>query len=211
MYDELVQKKKRYAEIFVKSRADGGKSQEYMAQALNVSKTTIKNWEKGVSFPNSFQEEMWFEVLGLNKSPYKFEYEYPELAKSNNRKEALNKMFWNLPDFFTDADRQLLCFLVYGNHGSDWRSVLQMMVAHLQSPISIRAINATLVAQNYEMTKERNELVCPDDIQPNMQIFNTAITAGKKAAINNQRGYMPTNTTLNNIDNDNKSNNNIKE
>ncbi len=192
MLDELADKRKRYGEIFLKSRQDGNKTQEFMAQALGVSRNTIKNWERGTSFPNAFQEELWFEALGLNIDPYKFAYQYPELTDKEYKysKEFVEKLFWKLPNFFTEKDRRDLCFLVYGEHGSDWHSVLQMITAHLQCPMSYRTIHANTITNNYELSERRGELSCPDNVKPNMDLLKESIKKGTDAAVNNQRGYI---------------------
>ena len=68
----------RFSKIWWKSRADAGKSQEFMALSLGVSKKTILNWERGLSAPNLFQRAEWFRVLGLNPTHYHLEYLYPD-------------------------------------------------------------------------------------------------------------------------------------
>ena len=47
--DNKSDRVKRFAQIWSLSRADTGKTQEYMANGLGVSKKTIQNWEKGAS------------------------------------------------------------------------------------------------------------------------------------------------------------------
>lgn len=44
--ESRIERVKRFAKIWWKSRADAGKSQEFMALSLGVSKKTIQNWEK---------------------------------------------------------------------------------------------------------------------------------------------------------------------
>lgn len=51
--DNKSDRVKRFAQIWSLSRADTGKTQEYMANGLGVSKKTIQNWEKGASAPGS--------------------------------------------------------------------------------------------------------------------------------------------------------------
>lgn len=56
MYDNesRIERAKRFAKVWWKSRDDVGKSQEFMALSMGVSKKTIQNWEKGLSSPNLF-------------------------------------------------------------------------------------------------------------------------------------------------------------
>lgn len=70
---------KRFARIWSLSRSDAGKTQEYMANGLGVSKKTIQNWEKGVSAPDLYEGAEWFRVLGSNPMPYYLAFLYPWL------------------------------------------------------------------------------------------------------------------------------------
>ena len=60
--DNKSERVKRFAQIWSLSRADTGKTQEYMANGLGVSKKTIQNWEKGASAPDLFEGSEWFRV-----------------------------------------------------------------------------------------------------------------------------------------------------
>ena len=70
---------KRFARIWSLSRSDAGKTQEFMAAGLGVSKKTIQNWEKGVSAPDLYEGSEWFRVLGSNPMPYYLAFLYPWL------------------------------------------------------------------------------------------------------------------------------------
>ena len=73
-----IERAKRFSKIWWQSRADSGKSQEYMALGLGVSKKTIQNWEKGITSPDLFQSSEWFRLLGLNPLHYYLEFLYPD-------------------------------------------------------------------------------------------------------------------------------------
>ena len=73
------ERNKRFAKIWSLSRSDAGKTQEYMASGLGVSKKTIQNWEKGVSAPDLYEGSEWFRVLGSNPMPYYLAFLYPWL------------------------------------------------------------------------------------------------------------------------------------
>lgn len=75
---ETDERNKRFAAFLSQARTRAGKSQDYIAEKLDVSKKTIQNWEKGVSLP-SFPETMeWFKALNINPLPYYFAYAHPE-------------------------------------------------------------------------------------------------------------------------------------
>ena len=42
----------RLASVWLRSRGQAGKTQEYVAKSLGVSKKTVQNWEAGTAAPN---------------------------------------------------------------------------------------------------------------------------------------------------------------
>lgn len=100
MYDNesRIERAKRFAKVWWKSRDDVGKSQEFMALSMGVSKKTIQNWEKGLSSPNLFQATEWFRVLGLNPIKYYMEFLYPNFfdKTSLDNESELNEKLNNL-------------------------------------------------------------------------------------------------------------------
>ena len=58
------------------ARANAGMTQDYVAKAIGVSVSTVKNWEKGITFPNQPQIEKLCDLYnvpydGLNFLPSK--------------------------------------------------------------------------------------------------------------------------------------------
>lgn len=196
MEENRIDRAKRFSKIFWKSRADAGVSQEYMALGLGVSKKTIQNWEKGTSSPTMFQASEWFHLLGINPMPYYYEFIYPdtmnqdELSFGRNLPdgqvaEALDLLVAEMP---IELKRELL-FLFYGGHGSSPYAVMQMVLAHLQVPMKDRVSHASLILQDYEIAKELDKLVKPDNIQPSLEYLRNAVQYGRNAAIQKKSGY----------------------
>ncbi|MGN0628627.1 MAG: helix-turn-helix transcriptional regulator [Oscillospiraceae bacterium] len=190
--ESRIQRATRFSKIWWKSRADSGKSQEYMAMGLGVSKKTIQNWEKGITSPDLFQGSEWFRLLGLNPLHYYLEFLYPEAFASDadedddKRTEAV---LISLIKQNTPMEKRQLLYLISGNHGSSWYALLQMFTAHCHTSMQSRAAAASLVAGNYEVERDNCKLICPDDIQPDMQVLKDAVLQGQNAARNNDKGY----------------------
>ena len=68
--EDITDRERQFAKIWADSRVDAGKTQDYMAKGLGVSKKTIQNWENGVTAPDFFMGSEWFRVLGINPLPY---------------------------------------------------------------------------------------------------------------------------------------------
>ena len=76
--ETTTERAQRFAKIWEQSRADAGKTQDYMAKGLGVPRKTIQNWEKGETAPDLFMGSEWFRVLGINPLPYYLSFVYPE-------------------------------------------------------------------------------------------------------------------------------------
>lgn len=178
--------------IWSKSRTSVGKSQEFMALGLGVSKKTIQNWEKGISSPNFFQGSEWFRLLGLNPLPYYLEFIYSKdffNTSDITDSEELNTLLMDLIITLPLECKQQLLFLLSGSHGSSPISVLQLMMAHLQTPLMERVSHANMIMTDYDLAKHTDRLNNPEEIQPNLHILNKGIQEGRNSAISGGSGY----------------------
>lgn len=183
----------RFARIWWQSRMDAKKSQEYMALSMGVSKRTIQNWERGVTAPDMLQSIEWFQVLGLNPNHYfmYFFYPYLQVVKDNEEEErALEKSLAFCISNMSVAEKKQMLYLMTGNHGSSWYSLLQMFTAHAHTSMRSRVAAARIIAENYEMEDSTGNLVCPEEAPPDMEVLNRAISQGKQAAQDGKSGYM---------------------
>lgn len=186
---DKIKEAKHFADLLSSSRVEGGKSQEYMALALGVSKNTVYNWEKGTSAPNLRQLISWFGELGSNPSPYILSMIYPDKinpsSNPSDARDAMHSFIDAMPDHIIDQ----LYFIFMGKHGSSIVSLVQMIVAHLHTDMRSRVTAARTIKENYDMCELRGELVCVDDISPDMDILENSIMLGKTAAMNGVSGY----------------------
>ena len=201
MEESRVDKVKRFSKIWWQSRSDAGKSQEFMALGLGVSKKTIQNWEKGISSPNLFQSLEWFELLGLNPMNYYLIFLYPFLfdgLSPTSEDEQIEAAFNQLISNFTPMEKRQLLYIITGEHGSSWYSLLQLFTAHCHNSLQARVTTASTILENYEMENYKNTLVCPEHIKPDLDNLKHAINMGKEAVKHNATGY--TTLTRNNTD-----------
>ena len=89
----------------------------------------------------------------------------------------------------TPVEKRQLLYLMDGNHGSSWYSLLQMFTAHCHTSMKSRVAAARVIAENYEMEAKSGDLVCPENVQPDMDVLNFAILEGKQAAQEHKMGY----------------------
>lgn len=180
----------RFGLIWSKSRKSAGKSQEYMASRLGVSKRTIQNWERGLTAPDLFMSTEWFKVLGLNPFHYYLSYLYPERidgAASPDDDQKTDELLSLIIGNMSPYARKELLYLIAGQHGSPWYSLLQLMTAYTHSPLQSRVSVARMVLDSYEMAEESGTLVCPDSVKPDIEALEKAIEQGKKTVQKRRR------------------------
>lgn len=179
----------RFANMHSMARIDADKSQDYVAQQLGVSKKTVQNWEKGISTPSFFDSLEWFRVLHLNPFPYYLEYVYGT-RNDTPTDEKVEEEFSVLMKALPTKTKRAMLFIFFGRHGSSPISLVDLTLAHIHTPLSSRVINAINIKHNYEMAEARGELICQDNVMPDMEQLEVSINEGKTSAINNEFGYV---------------------
>lgn len=182
----------RFADMWRRSREDAGKSQDYMAKALGVSKKTIQNWEAGTSSPSQMKGFEWFRVLGVQPLPYYLDLLYPDIMKNlaeDPSEDHITETLVTAVSHLGVEQKKKLLYLFLGNHGSSVSGILELMTAHLQSPLRDRINIAQSVSTNYQLATQTGNVIRPDDIQPDLDLLNYSIKRGTEAVINGQSGY----------------------
>ena len=181
---------KRFGRILSIAREDGGKTQEYCSKKLGVSRKTVQHWEAGETAPNMFEVMEWFSACGVSPMVYLLGYLHPYTFKGQsntlpdeNIDDALLKVILSM----TMSEKRQLLFILAGQHGSSMHNILNMSCCHLHLPMKSRVLAAGLVFESFNMEKEN--LICKDNIMPNMEELRTAIMLGKQAALAGERGY----------------------
>ncbi len=169
------------AEALRRTRNEAGKSQEYMAFELQVTRRTIINWERGISEPTVSQSIAWFRLVDKNPIPYLLQTVYPDMDKISPKDQdakILTALMQLIKDLPAEGVRQLM-YLFFGNHGSSPRAVLQMITAHLQTPLKDRISHGQLIATDYEIARRTHTITQPAHIQPDFDCLTAAIENAK--------------------------------
>lgn len=183
---------KRFAEIHYLTRYQANKSQEYMAMELGVSKKTVQNWEKGISSPTFFQSMEWFRICNANPFPPLMAFFYPHTIKklkASDSDKEIDEAFASLCETLpTNAKRSIL-YIFAGEHGSSPNALMQLILAYLHTPLTSRIMQAALIKHTFEMEKGLNNLICTDNIMPNMEVLDKAMFHARVAALGHEYGY----------------------
>ncbi len=184
--------KMRLARILMISRAESGLSQEKVALELGIAKKTVQNWERGISSPTLPQAIGWFRVMKIAAMPYLLEFLFPDMegVSQNESNESLRKKLILLIEALPPEGIRQLLYLFYGDHGSSPRAVLNLMTAHLQTPLRDRYAHANMILCDYEMACSKKENVGKNHIQPNTDLLKSAIDESRKAIIEDNTSYI---------------------
>lgn len=182
----------RLARMLYKSRNDAGKSQEFMALSLGVSKMSIINWEKGTSSPRFKQVMQWFQVLGINMHRPLMELIMPEVYEGLRAEDSDERIAAAVVDFVetmpAQAQRQI-AYMLLGEHGASPMSLLELFTAYLHLPMQQRVTIARSIAEAYEMYEHRGKLICMEHVKPDMDGLKEAIEMAKAAVFRGEAGY----------------------
>lgn len=184
--------RKRLSRMLMLSRAESGISQEKVALELGIAKRTVQNWERGISAPTLPQAIQWFRVMKVAAMPYFLQFMFPEIEGINPKnddetiKTNLIKLIETLPP---EGVRQLM-YLFYGNHGSSPRAVMNMVTAHLQTPLKDRYTHACMILSDYQLHNDKVETTNPEHIQPDVKTLETAISKSRKSILQNKDNYI---------------------
>lgn len=177
---------RRIADMMLVARKKAGVSQEALAEMLNVSPITIHRIEAGTKIPNMAEFIMWYRALGMNWFRDVLRLAHPELyddfeGSAADVEQKRNGLFRYLAEC-PPSEVEKLAFLIFGEHGSDWPSMLDEYTANAHCSMRSRAAVCRLVIENYELEEATRELVDPDIAKPNIANLREAHAAGQRAA-----------------------------
>lgn len=177
---------KRIAGLLLKAREKAGVSQEEMAEAMHMSRTTVHRLETGDKVPTMEQFLDWYRTLGMNWYRDVLRLAHPEIyddfdGSAEDVEQKRNGLFKYLADC-PPGEVEKLAYLIFGEHGSDWPSMLDEYTANAHCSMRSRAAVCRLVIENYELEAATGDLVDPEKAKPNICNLRSAHCAGQKAA-----------------------------
>ena len=182
-----MNKRRKAGDILLEARLNTRLSQEELGSLLEVSRGTIQSWEAGISLPDMEQMFDLFDACKVNARPYLTKYRHDDIEIDED--EKLDQHLIDALPSLTTLDKRILEFLCYGNHGHSVHAYLQKVIADLQTPLGNCFSTALMIEANYQNAKAMNNLMYPDEVQPNIEIFHEAIEKGREAFISGKNEY----------------------
>ncbi len=171
------------------ARLDSGISRKDLAKALNKSERTIQNWENGFN-PSFLDVCMWFGAVKKSAWAYTQSAIYNhDVNACDDYAEMCRK---ELLGYFADApmsEIRKLCYIIMGEHGSNWHSLLEALFEYICLPLSQRVITARSVLMGYCIEEQSTEIIGVDNILPDIENLRRCIQLGTNAAKNGKPFY----------------------
>lgn len=194
IYYDNEEARKRLSDILCLTRGMSGISQEAIANELGIARKTVQNWEKGTTSPSFDQVIGWFKVVKVSPLPYLFQYIYPDMESLNDsdNNKLIKQSLLTLLDSLPPEGIKELLYLFYGEHGSSPRAILNLITAHLQTPMKDRVTQAGVIIKNYELALKKNQVTDSNHVQPNLPFLKDALERGENAFLSDEDSYMMT-------------------
>lgn len=181
----------KISKMMMQSRYVSGKSQEYVAKKLGISTKTVQNWESCKSMPDVAQLYDWFNALQVPPHPYILEILYPDVDSNKfDDNHEMDKALLALAKDLPMHEKQKLLFILEGRHGSSPVSVIDMMVANLQTPLRDRMGVCQTIISNYEIAESLDILTDKNAARPSVSHLKGALQKAITAVIKKQNSYL---------------------
>ena len=182
----------KIGEALAKARVAAGLSQHDMARYIGKGRSTIQNWESGVSSPDCDEIMDWFTACRTSPLAPMQEMLHPELYNTPLTEMTDEAIEAALTDYFHTAPRiikEMMLFLVLGKHGSYPPAVIAEMCANLHTPLQNRVSTCGQILDNYNCAVAAGTDPSPKDVQPPVNLLRTAYKAGKDAVMRGLWAY----------------------
>lgn len=182
----------RLANMWRASRAASGKSQDYVAKALGVSKKTVQNYENGTASPSFRTAFEWFDILGVPMYPYIMQLLYPEQIEGINADTDITELRHVLNTYVNELDdlhvRELL-YLLYGSHGSSPTGTIDLLTAYLHLPLAERVCITGNILTHFEVSAEVGLLRDTEHVLPRIDTLEKCYKSAKDAVCSGKETY----------------------
>lgn len=176
----------RTGKLLQKWRKEAKISQAQMADLMNVTRQTIILLETGKVNPKLFTVFQYAYHTKHHASLSISEIEGSHLSPDQIKVTAA--VADRIKSFRSDETHGL-SFILFGSHGSDIRAFIHLCAMYLHCPLRDRQGIALQIINNYQIAKEKGELVCPDAFLPDEVLVSKAQQAGKKACLEGKESY----------------------
>lgn len=176
------------AEILRSLREKQGYSKNRMAERLGINKRTWYAWESGETVPNIAEFIRVFTECGESMLRPILQLFYPD-QYGTNTDQIREQLTHFIQTAATDHQIDVLSFLAFGSHGSNFAPQVELFCAYNHLPLEQRFFIAEMVYQQFMIAQNRGDLIKTADTMPDMKTWETGLKAGQKAAYKRLQSY----------------------
>lgn len=182
----------KFSKMIKKARIESGKSQEYVAKKMGVTKKTIQNWECGYSSPSVTMCMSFFDAIGLQPLPFFLQLLYGEFndISPKSADKMIEHTLIERIKICSPQEKRKLLFLLYGDHGSSTHGILEMITAHLHVPLKDRLNVAQNVILNYEIAQKQGTVLNNEHVMPDIDFLKSAFDNAYSSVVENKTSYF---------------------
>lgn len=193
MYLYNVEIADRCGLILSRLRANASISRRTMSEYINVSESTIKNWECGQGSPTLTVILQWFHIVGENPFGYMLEFFWPDtfgnLGIDSTDLELRNCLSVYLEHVADCREIEQLYYLVFEEYDGSWLGMLDMFCAHAHTSLNNRYKVAEIIQTSYEMSSANNTARSTPFSKCDDNLLQKAIFAARDATLSHKSGY----------------------
>lgn len=182
------------AEFFRNLRRERGLSKLKMANLLYMDDKTWDRYEQGKTSP-SIGEFIWIcEKLNVDALRPVLDILYPDTYKHITPQTDIDQLREAAAHYFmhvaSDRTVREWDYITFGQHGSDMTAQMQefCVIAHL--PLEYRVLIARLVKSCWDIAEAKGELINPNNVMPDLDLFSSGIEKGHQAASEGLKSYF---------------------
>lgn len=169
-------------------RTRRGLSKAKMARLVDVDDHTWNSWETGRTSPSVVDFLYIFEACGESVMRPTLELLYPD-QYAGSASEARDTLTHFISELAPDHAVQVLSFLAFGDHGSNFAPQTELFCAYAHLPMEQRFVIAETVYIAYKLAQNRSELRSPGSVLPDLNTLESGLKKGQKAAYARLQSY----------------------
>lgn len=176
------------SEMLRQLRKRHGLSKAAMARKINIDDHTWNSWESGKTAPSIIDFMSVFDKFGESAIHPLLSMLYPEQygASASDLRDELVRF---TTDVATDHAIEIMSFLAFGDHGSNFSPQIELMCAYNHLPLMQRFIVAEQVYTSFLAAYHRGELVAAESVMPALSVWEEGLRKAQKAAYHKLQSY----------------------
>lgn len=182
----------RIATLLKSSRERAGISIRSMAKAMDVSISSIQNWESGYVTPKGTTILQWFDVVDIPIYPYLLKLNHPELSavNANSSDSEIKDALLAIINDLDMASIRKHYFEMLGDHGTPPDGMGEVKTAYLHLSMRDKIVIASIICNLFELSQANGTLTNTDCIMPDIDALKKYISAAKDAFIDGKNNYI---------------------